>query len=384
LPNAERPEVCSVQHTAAAPRGPGRPRPGMEDVDEESVWGHALRHKLALKDESLQQLIASLSAGDADSISSATPETMESFFRVFCALLRKEPWLQSEVAATFAGICGMDAAKLAAVVNRDWFVIAMLRLLREPPADDQVFVSIVTTLRDLTAHSSSRPENIAWLCTEAVLELCLGMVTSPFSPVCITLVDLMMTAAMELGPVARRSFVSLATAHANSRYFGETLLRTMNESELDVDEPPPVGYRPALMVLGDMHSQAETADFLFPADQRVLLDVLLRHVGGIALTPSMEETWLAWIRTVGGIATNSKQCGDHPPLGYLGGGCARSDHTAPLMYPAGIRKVVCTKPTTSWTHSRCCGRQRQHTDLRMGSLHCLRVRIDPQLVLAVS
>eukprot|EP01047_Picozoa_sp_COSAG01_P082943 COSAG01_NODE_17155_length_1173_cov_11.072626_2_plen_44_part_01 len=44
----------------------------MEDVDEESVWGHALRHKLALKDESLQQLIASLSAGDADSISSAT------------------------------------------------------------------------------------------------------------------------------------------------------------------------------------------------------------------------------------------------------------------------------------------------------------------------
>ena len=112
---------------------------------------------------------------------------------------------------------------------------------------------------------------------------------------------------MELGSVALRSFVTLATGHANSRYFGETLLRVMNEAELDSETPLPTGYLPAVVVLGYLHSEKGTADFLYPADQRVLLDVLLRHHACIAPTSAMEQAWLAWIRTVGGIVLGSSQ-----------------------------------------------------------------------------
>ena len=280
-----------------------------EGFDEESIWGHALRHKISMKDESVRQLLFALSEGDPSCLDQAQPETMNNFLRVLCGLLRKEAWMQAEVAATFAGICGMDASKLTAVVDKDWFVIAILRMLREPP-EAEVFVQMVKTLRDVVAHATSKPEAVAWLCTQAVTELCLAMVTDPFNPLSLALIDLLMTAAMELGPVALRSFVKLATGHENARYFGETLIRIMNEAELDTDHPPPTGYKPAVMVLGFMHASSDSADFLYPADQRILLDVLLRHMGGIAHTAANAETWMAWIQAVSGIVLNSKQYRD--------------------------------------------------------------------------
>jgi hypothetical protein len=284
-----------------------------ESFDEESVWGHVLRHKLAAKDDDLRQLVFSLSEGNAGAIGDASAETMSAFLRVACSLLRKEAWLQAEIGATFAGICGMFPEHIIAIVDKDWFVIAMLRMLRSPP-EDEVLTGMVGVLHDVVAHSASTPESMAWLCTPAVTDLCMAIVTDPFRPACLKLVEMMMTAATELGPVALRSFVQHATTHENSRYFGETLLRTMNEVDLDSDAGLPVGYRPAVTVLGFMHAIPGSANFLFPADQRILIDVLLRHMAAIPLLPDanhpeteLDDTWLAWIATVAGICSNSSQ-----------------------------------------------------------------------------
>ena len=252
---------------------------------------------------------------------------MGAFLRVSCSLLRKDAWLQAEIGATFVGICGMFPEHIIAVVDkcarptptplpprrllrhppalqhrlaarrrRDWFVISMLRMLRSPP-EEEVFTGMLGMLHDIVAHPTATPESVAWLCTPAVTELCMVMVTDPFRPSCLKLVELMMTAATELGPVALRTLVQHATTHDNSRYFGETLLRTMNEAELDGESPLPVGYRPAVtvraqprpyavsvaappffshryravQVLGFMHATASSANFLFPADQKILL-----------------------------------------------------------------------------------------------------------------
>lgn len=284
-----------------------------ESFDEESVWGHVLRHKLAAKDDDLRALVFELSEGNAAAIGDASAETMSSFLRVACSLLRKEAWLQAEVGATFAGICGMFPEHIIAIVDKDWFVIAMLRMLRSPP-DDEVLTGMVGVLHDVVAHSASTPESVAWLCTPAVTDLCMAIVTDPFRPACLKLVEMMMTAATELGPVALRSFVHHATTHENSRYFGETLLRTMNELDLDTDAALPVGYRPAVTVLGFMHAIPDSANFLFPADQKILIDVLLRHMACIPYqadanhqAAELDEVWLAWIATVGGICANSSQ-----------------------------------------------------------------------------
>jgi hypothetical protein len=75
------------------------------EFDEESMYGYAARHKLALKDTTVLELIYALSEGNADAVGHASHETMDNFFRVLCSLLRKEAWLQAEAAATFAGIC---------------------------------------------------------------------------------------------------------------------------------------------------------------------------------------------------------------------------------------------------------------------------------------
>lgn len=56
----------------------------------------------------------------------------------------------------------------------------------------------------------------------------------------------------------------------------------MNEADIDDEAPLPASYRPALTVLGYMHASAAGANFLYPADQNILLDVLLRHAARIA------------------------------------------------------------------------------------------------------
>lgn len=284
-----------------------------ESFDDESVWGHVLRHKLAAKDDDLRQLVFALSEGNAAAIGDAGPETMSAFLRVGCSLLRKEAWLQAEIGATFVGICGMFPEQIIAIVDKDWFVIAMLRMLRSPP-EDEVFTGMVGVLHDVVAYEASTAESVAWLCTPAVTDLCMAMVTDPFRPACLKLIELMMTAATELGPVALRSFVQHATTHENSRYFGETLLRTMNEIELDTESPLPIGYRPAVTVLGFMHATPVSANFLFPADQKILIDVLLRHMSSIPMMQDathpqtlLDDTWLAWIAAVAGICANSTQ-----------------------------------------------------------------------------
>ena len=233
-------------------------------------------------------------------------------------------------------------------------MISMLRMLRSPP-EEEVFAGMLGMLHDIVAHPTATPESVAWLCTPAVTELCMVMVTDPFRPSCLKLVELMMTAATELGPVALRTLVQHATTHDTSRYFGETLLRTMNEAELDGESPLPVGYRPAVtvraqprpcavsaaappffsdryravQVLGFMHATASSANFLFPADQKILLvrpchrpshlprqarraarcsqDVLLRHMASIPMQAKFDEIWLAWIAAVAGIVQNSTQ-----------------------------------------------------------------------------
>ena len=59
-----------------------------------------------------------------------------------------------------------------------------------------------------------------------------------------------MTACTQLGAVALESFVRLGTQHANARFFGETMLRIMNESEVDDESPLPArsARRPARRV----------------------------------------------------------------------------------------------------------------------------------------
>ena len=67
-------------------------------------------------------------------------------------------------------------------------------------------------------------------------------------------------------------------------------------------------------MLGFMHAIPASANFLFPADQKILVDVLLRHMACIPYHPDanhqaaeLDDVWLAWIATVGGICANSTQ-----------------------------------------------------------------------------
>ena len=136
---------------------------------------------------------------------------MGAFLRVSCSLLRKDAWLQAEIGATFVGICGMFPEHIIAVVDkcarptptpprarrllrhppalqhrlaarrrRDWFVISMLRMLRSPP-EEEVFTGMLGMLHDIVAHPTATPESVAWLCTPAVTELCMVMVTDPLT-----------------------------------------------------------------------------------------------------------------------------------------------------------------------------------------------------------
>ena len=165
-----------------------------DDFDEESIWGHCLRHKLAADDGDLRKLIFALSEADASALQRCSAQTTESFVRTLSGMLKAEPWLQAEACSIFAGMCRMDKSKFADIINKDWFVISILRMLREPP-EEQTLTTILGVIRDVVADSSSRPENIAWMCTPSVIDICLSMVDSPFHDSCLALVELMVRPA---------------------------------------------------------------------------------------------------------------------------------------------------------------------------------------------
>ena len=183
-------------------------------------------------------------------------ESLHAFIRVLSGMLRKEAWLQAEACSIFAGACSqgqrqpsnptshhayppcappacplpdalppqkrrrqphdkstrrrwlgmcqMDASMFAEVINKDWFVISVLRMLREPPEEQTLtgdrptfhclrptrvssatsslgllvcltvaFAVMMQVVKNIVAHSSSKPEDIAWMCTPSVIEICL-------------------------------------------------------------------------------------------------------------------------------------------------------------------------------------------------------------------
>lgn len=276
-----------------------------DDFDMESVWGVVLQHRLVDNKKSLQELIFTLHDGDPSVITTAAEDDMQTFLHIVCGLLQDEVYLQGESIMIFKGISGMKPAIVSGIINKDWFLLTVLRMLRDPP-EDETITEMARILLNIVVHESSSCESFAWLCTEATLTLVLDNITNPFREASLALLELLMTACTELGPVALRSFVKIATNHENSRYFGETLLRVMNEFEIDSETPPPSGYRPALTIAAFIFSSVLTADFLYPADQKILLDVLLRHMECIPMEIEQEATWLAWVQCVGGIIVNSE------------------------------------------------------------------------------
>eukprot|EP01050_Picozoa_sp_SAG11_P017575 SAG11_NODE_2549_length_3231_cov_3.053640_2_plen_237_part_00 len=162
------------------------------------------------------------SESDASSLTRCGKPALESFIRILCGMLRKEAWLQAEACSIFAGMCQMDTKMFADVVNKDWFVISILRMLREPP-DEQTLTIMLDVLKNVVAHESSRAENIAWLCTPSVIEICLAMVTSPFHDSCMALTQLMVRNQPTLSP-ERECMERTSTLTPRKRWIGRSFM----------------------------------------------------------------------------------------------------------------------------------------------------------------
>eukprot|EP01050_Picozoa_sp_SAG11_P017574 SAG11_NODE_2549_length_3231_cov_3.053640_1_plen_231_part_00 len=128
----------------------------------------------------------------------------------------------------------------------------------------------------------------------------------------------------------------------NARYFGETALRIMNESVVDDETPLPPGYRPTLTVLGYIHSTKDSADFLYPADQKILCENTAESVQSSCVGSKCS-------------VLNSVPC-MHGPLHSVQCGCAAAARRSDKNSGSGVRRdLACVGAHYRWN------RQELHT-----------------------
>jgi len=223
-----------------------------------------------------------------------------------------EEWLREAALRVLGAVWetegGVGASRLVAAAALPWLEEAVRETLGSADDDEDVLVELVGLLCSICGHAECEAASVAWLCDErGTRELLLRKVDSPYTAISMECLRLLVVSSSLGGEQAQRAVVDAGLAHDNSRYFGETFVRLLNQTE--IDPLPPPGYESTLSFAAASFGDSSTAEFLYPADQKLMIEVLLRHMESIPL--DMEPEWQAWLRTVRGIVLNTADYASH-------------------------------------------------------------------------